>query len=182
MTPRPGSFDERTFEAWLSLGPDGDRIPTETGRLTRDALLGTTALGADYYRQVFQGTIRTALDRAINHVRMQIQRGETLHAMIAKDLRGAFHGVVGLPTVVGVSNLLGGADFPPETIWDQPHDILNLAVSQNSKGNVKLPSKTVLLAAIMTSIAAPGARRLHRGHQHRGEAGRDSPHCAENRR
>ena len=53
--PRPEDpsrhvIDERTFNVWLSLGPDGDTIPTESGRLTRDALLRTTLLGAGYYR------------------------------------------------------------------------------------------------------------------------------------
>src|SRR4029077_11510849 len=41
--------DPRDFEVWLSLGPDGDHIPSESGRLTRESILGTTVLGAGYY-------------------------------------------------------------------------------------------------------------------------------------
>ena len=47
--PSAHLLDPRQFNVWLSLGPDGYEIPTDTGRLTREALLDNTTLGAGYY-------------------------------------------------------------------------------------------------------------------------------------
>src|SRR5206468_100591 len=58
--------DVRTFECVLQLGSDGDTIPDEGGRLTRKALLGTTVLGAGYYREVREGKVESARQRAVN--------------------------------------------------------------------------------------------------------------------
>lgn len=146
--PSRRMYDQRTFQAWLCLGYDGDGIPTKDGRLTREALLGTTVLGANYYLRVSHGKIETALEKAIKLVENKISEGETLHEM-ERQARGD-----AAPLVVPVSDFLGGASFPSKTIWKQPNDLVLAALKQNVGGNVKQSSKTIVYAAIATGIAA----------------------------
>ena len=146
--PSSTMLDERTFDVWLTLGPDGDSFKTQTGRLDRDALFANDSLGAGYYTEVVHGKVQEALHKAINRVRYFIGNGETLHSMIAQDRIRAF------PGVVPISDAVGGAHYPNQSIWNPPEDVLNVALSQNSRGNVKAPSKTIVLASIMTQIAA----------------------------
>jgi len=141
-------MNQRTFEAWLSVGYDGDTIATPDGRLTRDALLDTRIFGAGYYRKVIRGNVQTALDKAVRYVRNKISDGETLHDM--ED--NARHQAV--PGVAGVSDTLGGADFPSKSIWKPPNELVVRALSQNSNGNVKDASKTIFFAAEQTKAAA----------------------------
>ncbi len=141
-------IDGRTFEAWLSLGPEGDPIPTETGRLTRQSLLGTTALGAGYYREVVQGKIATVLKRALNKVTIEIDSGVQLHQETAANRRTA------APLVVPISDKLGHADYPDEKIWNDPRAIVLRALHLNIGGNVKASAKLAILAAMLTAAAA----------------------------
>lgn len=143
--------DPRTFQAWLSLGAGGDAIPTDTGRLTRAVLLGNGRLGAGYYREVIQGKIQSELNHAIRQVQKLIDEGEILHQLTEQNRRGA------APGVVGISDWLGDADYPPETIWDDPHRVLVQALKLNSSGDVKLASKRIIIAAY---LAASAAQRL----------------------
>jgi hypothetical protein len=140
-------YDPRLFEAWLSLGPDGDAIPTETGRLTRKALLGTTAFGAGYYEHVHRGPVQAALDREINRLLSEIDSGWAQHNMVAKIRREAFFGVV------EVSDWLGGADFPDQSIWEQPHRLVLQALNLNTGGNVRAAQAFLVAAAIVTRNA-----------------------------
>jgi hypothetical protein len=141
-------LDQRTWEVWLSLGPDGDTIPTETGRLTRDSLLNTTVLGAGYYQRVYQGRVQTALDREIHRLRSEITVGLLEHQRLAKIRRDAF------PGVVEAADLLGGADFPSQTIWDPPHKFVMRAMDLNVGGNVKRSPAYLATAALLTRNAA----------------------------
>ncbi|MDQ2980623.1 MAG: hypothetical protein M3R62_15550 [Acidobacteriota bacterium] len=141
-------LDERTWEVWLSLGPDGDAIPTESGRLTRDSLLNTTVLGAGYYRRVDKGPVQSALDKEIRRLQSEIEIGLTEHQRQAKIRRDAFVGVA------EASDLLGGADFPSQSIWDQPHKFVLRAMQLNVGGNVKRSPAYLVTAAILTRNAA----------------------------
>jgi len=146
--PSRHKIDPRAFNVWLSLGPVGDAIPTETGRLTREALLGTTMLGAGYYREVHQGGAQAALEKEVHRLERQIEDGSAQHQMIAKIRRDT---VVG---VVEASDTLGGADFPDQSIWDQPHKFLVRALELNVGGNIKGSQAFLVTAAILTRNAA----------------------------
>lgn len=140
--------DYRTFEAWLSLGYDGQSIPTAGGHLTRDALLSTQVLGAGYYDAVHKGPTQMLLSKAINHITSNIETGRQQHSELAKVRRHA------APGVNMVSDALGGADFPDEKIWEAPRQIVLKAMNLNVGGNVKQSSKVVIIAAVTTHVAA----------------------------
>ncbi len=141
-------IDGRTFNVWLSLGPNGDAIPTETGRLTRESLLGTTVLGAGYYQRVYQGRVQSALDKEIRRLQSEIETGSMQHDMLAKIRRDSFVGVT------EASDFLGGADFPDRSIWDQPHKLVLRALELNVGGNVTGSQAFLVAAAIVTRNAA----------------------------
>ena len=141
-------LDPRAIEVWISLGPDGDTIPTKDGRLTRDALLGTTLFGAGYYRSVDYGAVQAALNREINRLRIDIESGLEQHQQLAKIRRDAFVGVS------EASDLFGGADFPDQSIWDGPHRFVLRAMELNVGGNVKASQAYLVTAAILTRNAA----------------------------
>jgi hypothetical protein len=141
-------IDPRAFEAWLSLGPDGDAIPTKSGELTRDALIGTTAIGAGYYERVDQGPAQSALDHEIQRLLGDIESGVDQHNMLAKIRRDAF------PGVAEAADLLGGADFPDRSIWDEPHKLVLRAMEMNVGGNVSGSQAFLVAAAILTRNAA----------------------------
>ena len=141
-------LDARSFDVWLSLGPNGDTIPTKDGRLTRDTLLGTTLFGAGYYRQVDQGAVQRELDKEVRRLRSQIETGLQEHQRLAKVRRDAF------PGIAEVSDLLGGADFPAQSIWDDPYRFVLKAMQLNVGGNVKASQAYLVTAAIITRNAA----------------------------
>ena len=49
----------------LSVGYDGDAIPTDDGQLDREELLGTVLFGAGYYDAVHRGPTQRSLERQI---------------------------------------------------------------------------------------------------------------------
>lgn len=140
--------DPLQWEAWLSLGPTGDRIPTYGGRIDRKALLETTLFGAGFYRSVHEGAIQTALKKEMEHLSVEIASGLEQHNEIARIRRNTTVGVV------EVSDLLGGADFPSNSIWDQPHRLLLKALELNIGGRVYGSQAYLLVAAVMTRNAA----------------------------
>ncbi len=141
-------IDPRQFEAWLSLGPAGDAIPTQDGKITRDAIIGTTVLGAGYYEHVDQGPIQRAIDREVKRLRDAIQDGMAQHTILRKIRDDAFVGVA------EISDLLGGADFPSFSAWDQPHKLLMRAMEFNVGGNVSGAQAFLVVAAVVTRNAA----------------------------
>lgn len=140
--------DFRRFQAWLSLGFNGDTIPSEAGRLTRKALLGTTALGAGYYEAVDEGPTQSALKKMIDHLLVKIEGGRQQHQIISKMRRNA------VPGVVKVSEWRGRAEYPDEKIWEEPRRLVLQAMSLNAGRNVKEAGKLILLAALTTHLAA----------------------------
>lgn len=141
-------IDPRQFEAWLSLGPAGDAIPTKDGRIDRDALIGTTVLGAGYYENVDQGPVQAAIDREVKRLRGQIEIGQEQHMLLSKNRNEA------APFVPEISDFFGGADFPDFSIWDQPHKLLLRAMEFNVGGNVNSSQPFLVVAAIATRNAA----------------------------
>lgn len=136
-------IDPRTFQLWLSLGYGGDAIPTKDGQLTREALLGTTVLGAGYYTEVHQGPVQKALKREIIRLEIQIENGVEEHNRLRNRKSDA-------PIVSGISDTLGGADLPNRSIWDYPHKLLVKALEMNVGGNVSGSQPYLVVAAIAT--------------------------------
>jgi hypothetical protein len=141
-------IDPRSFEVWISLGSDGDTIPVPSGPLTREALLSTTLLGANYYREVAQGSIQRNLENAIKSIKNEVFTGETWHEMQQQARDEATRGVV------LISDGLGGADFPSLKIWNAAHQLLLQALKENVGGNVREASTTALYAAFAAKAAA----------------------------
>jgi hypothetical protein len=139
---------DREFEVWLSLGSDGDRIPTDDGKLTRLNLLDTTTLGAGYYTDVIKGTIETRFANEADRIGRKIRNGLELHG----EQEGAR--LTAAPGVVGISDTLGGADFPSEKIWDQPWKLLMEARNLHKGGsNLAAASKRLAQAALLADLA-----------------------------
>jgi hypothetical protein len=146
--PNVRVIDERAFDVWLSLGPAGDKIPTQTGRLDRKALLGNQLIGANYYTEVHEGTAESALKEQIRILKNKIDIGEIEHQLLASDRSKAFPGVVEL------SDLFGGADFPSLAIWDMPNMFLSIARTKNVDGNIRESGTALYMAANLTQKAA----------------------------
>jgi hypothetical protein len=140
-------LDKRVFEVWLSLGYDGDTIPTEDGRLTREALLGTTHIGGSYYERVIKGAMQSALDREVKHLYSQIEDGVEQYNEYAKIRRQA------APGVAWAADKLGGADFPDQSLWDQARKFVHKARELNLGENIT-GSQALLVAAAITTRAA----------------------------
>ena len=136
------------FEAWLSLGYDGDHIPTKNGRIDREALLATTLLGARYYEEVHNGPVQKALKKQAIRLQVEIEYGLQEHDRLIRRYRDAF------PGVAEISDLLGGADLPSRSIWDYPHKMIVQALKHNVDGNVDESTAYLLTAAIATAQAA----------------------------
>lgn len=143
---------ERDFEVWLSSGYGGDRfetIPTKTGQINREALLGSTTIGAKYWQNVLRGPVQSALDRQTKHLQIEIESGLEQHIELAKIRRHAGWGLV-----APITDLLGGADFPDYLIWDEPEKLPSKASRMNVGGNVLGTKAMLVVAAIMTRNAA----------------------------
>jgi hypothetical protein len=140
--------DPRTFELWFSLGYDGDAIPTKDGKIDREELLGTTLLGAGYYKAVHTGQVQTSLKRQIIALEIDIEDGLREHDRLIKRYRDAF------PGVAEISDALGGADLPSRSIWDHPNKLILKALELNVGGNVLGSQAYLVVAAIVTRNAA----------------------------
>lgn len=144
--------DQRTFQAWLTVGYNGTPIPTQDGRLTREALVDG-AFGAGYYREVITGKVQSALDNAIKLVTTEVNHWKQVHWQQDSARTTA------APGVVFVSDHLGGADYPSQKIWDLPQKLLARARSENKSGKLKQAGKTIVVAALATQSSA---KRLNR--------------------
>jgi len=145
--PSSRILDPRTFAVWLTLGPEGDAIPTDTGKLTREILLKTTELGAGYYERVYLGPVQTALEREMTRLDNQIASGRSEHISQGQNRRDH-------PIVAPISDVLGGADFPDYSIWDPPFRLVLSAREFNVGGNVKASQAFLVTAAILTRTCA----------------------------
>ena len=135
--------DPRTFRAWLSVGYDGDAIPTNDGQLDREELLGTVLFGAGYYDAVHRGPTQRSLERQIAILSAEMDSGiAEHHRLIMRKAR--------VPIVSGISDFVGGADLPDRNIWDYPQKMLLKALDLNKGGNVFKSPGYLVAAAIAT--------------------------------
>jgi hypothetical protein len=147
MAERQGTGPQ-VWEVWLSLGENGDRIPTVDGQLTRKALLGTTMLGAGYWDDVHQGSVQTILKNQIDRLEQQIRAGEREHdRLIARKDDAAFG-------VAEVSDFLGGADLPERSMWEHPRSLLLKALKLRADDNLTGSASLLVLAAVATRNCA----------------------------
>jgi hypothetical protein len=128
--PSVWTIDPRNFDTWLSLGPEGGVIPTNDGRIDRDALLKTQLLGAGYYENVSIGPAQSTLKREIKRLENAIELGIEHHTMLQKIRDGAF------PGVAETVDLFGGADFPDTSSFDRAHKFVVRALELNVSGNL----------------------------------------------
>lgn len=135
--------DPRTFRAWLSVGYDGDAIPTNDGQLDREELLGTVLFGAGYYDAVHRGPTQRSLERQIAILSAEMDSGiAEHHRLIMRKVKA--------PIVSGISDFVGGADLPDHNIWDYPQKMLLKALDLNKGGNVFKSPGYLVAAAIAT--------------------------------
>jgi hypothetical protein len=146
--PTYSPVDPHTFAAWLALGQDGDKIPTESGRLTRDAIHKTARFGARYYSMVITGPVRVALEKEAHRLLDQIEVGLQKHQALAKVRRQAVFGVVGL------TDMSGGADFPDQSIWEQPRRFVLRSLDLKSQGSTSGAQVFLVAAAVLARNAA----------------------------
>lgn len=141
-------LDPRQFEAWLSIGPNGDTIPTKDGQLTRESLLGTTLFGAGYYEHVDIGPAQSALNREIRRLIGAIEMGIDQHDMLGRIRDDAF------PGVAEAADLFGGASFPNTKVFDQAHKLVVRALEMNVGGNLTGSQAFLVMAGVVTRSAA----------------------------
>lgn len=140
--------DPRSFVVWLSLGYDGDALPTDIGFLDRQAILGNQLLGARYYEEVTQGKVKKTLETLIYRMELDIEDGEKEHSRLIRRYEEAFPGVAEL------SDAVGGADLPGRSIWSYSKRLMSDARDANRNGNVLGTQGFLLLAAIAINNAA----------------------------
>ena len=141
----PRGPDPRVWEFWFSLGYKGDTIETDDAIINREELLGTTMLGAGYYSSVMTGPVQTKLDRAFDRFDTEYDNGWSLHMELMRNRHSA------APGVAKVADVLGGASFPPTTIWDSPHKLRMTASQANIGGNVIKAQVYLLVAALVVA-------------------------------
>ncbi|MBN9672428.1 hypothetical protein [Roseibium aggregatum] len=129
------------WDFWFTLGRNGDMIDTDDAIIDRDELLGTTMLGAGYYRSVLTGHVQTKIKRELERFDRQYESGWSTHLDLMRDRRSAAIGVT------MVSDLLGGADFPPVSIWSRAHQLRMKAQKANTGGDVVKAQIHLLVAA-----------------------------------
>lgn len=145
---QPQITNPQNFEVWLSLGYDGDAIPTKTGRLDRDAILGNQLFTAGYFKEVTWGKVQTTLEKEIDRLNIKIELGEDEHRRLINRYDNAF------PGIAEISDALGGADLPSRSIWNVPNKLMSMARELNTDGNVTGTQACLVAAAIRTRNAA----------------------------
>lgn len=140
--------DPRKWKLWLSLGYDGDAIPTKDGKIDRDELLSTTMLGAGYYTAVHTGHVQMTLKRELTRLGVEMESVIEEHERLISRHRNAFFGVA------EISDFLGGADLPKRSIWNRPRDLYLKALHSNIGGNVLASQAYLVIAAILVQYNA----------------------------
>ncbi|MCC6329127.1 MAG: hypothetical protein IT174_11460 [Acidobacteria bacterium] len=155
MTQNMLPNDRRKWRVRLVLGfkPGAliEQIETSSGRLDRRALLSVTRLGAGYYEWVHLGPTMKALKKELDRVSEQIRMGRSEHAWWSLH-RTQFN------IVSKVSDKLGGADWPNERIWEQPHQVYVQALNLVNTGKLMQAAKSAQLAAF---LAGACGRSVH---------------------
>jgi hypothetical protein len=153
MTRQMSPTDPRKWRVRLLLGykPGGlvEEIETANGGLNRSALLSVQRVGAGYYEWVHRGPTLMALEKALSGLSKKLTDGWNEHTWWSAH-RAEFN------IVSKVSDFFGGADWPNESIWDQPHKIYVEARNLINAGKLVEASKYALLAAYQAQWCASG--------------------------
>lgn len=146
--PSVWTIDPRNFETWLSLGPEGDTIPTKDGQITRDGILKTQLLGAGYYENVHMGPAQNALKGEIKRLTNAIELGIDQHNLLRRIRSDA------APGVAEASDLFGGAEFPDTLFFDRAHKLVVRALELNVGGNLEGSRAFLVMASVLTRQGA----------------------------
>lgn len=120
-------------------------ITTATGKLNRKALLSVTRLGAGYYKRVHQGATDKMLSKAMDKLSTQINQGRQEY-LFWRPTPGV--------SVARVSDLLGGAHYPPERTWTEPHHHILQARNLKNGGQYRKAFQLTILAGVEAAVAA----------------------------
>jgi hypothetical protein len=140
--------DLRQYEVWLSVGARGDTIPTNAGRIDREALLRTGIFGAGYYAKVDRGPVERELEHEVRRLSSEIDDGMEQHSQLRRIRHQA------APGVAAASDLLGGADFPSDDIWTGPSQLLQRAMVLKASGKIFGCRAMLVVAALSVRNAA----------------------------
>ena len=132
----------------LTYGAHGDVIPTKTGYIDRQALLGTEIIGANYWSKVDNGRVMNAFNQQEQKLSSQIEDGMALHLQMT-IVRGQ-----AAPGVVAVSDLFGGASFPSIDAWQLPSQLLVSAMQMRNAGSLWGASLILGIVAVLVRNAA----------------------------
>jgi hypothetical protein len=139
---RTALTDPKRWEIWFSLGADGDAIPSGDRTIDQEELLKTTMLGAGYYRAVWTGPTQTKLKNLLKQLNNAYDAGWEEHIWLIQRQRDA-------PFLVAeISDFLGGADLPPLSIWNKPHQLILASLNANTAGDVITAQAQLLAAAL----------------------------------
>lgn len=122
-----GQHNTPLWEFSFTLGQYGPTIKTDDALIDQDELHKT--LGG-YYDNVTTGPVLTELNRQISQLNFAYDNGKYLHDLHASIRRDA------APGVVRTADLLGGADFPSNSIWKLPLELLFKAMDARTEGDI----------------------------------------------
>jgi hypothetical protein len=106
------------------------------------------AIGAGYYEKVDLGPVLSELDRQMSNLSNAIDGGLDQYFELAKIRREAAIGVV------FISDHIGGAHFPDESLWLQPNKLLVKAREFRIKPNTYATRAMLIATAIVARNAA----------------------------
>jgi hypothetical protein len=147
----PPLTDPRAFTIGLRFGFEGSVIPIGMGPINRKVLLGTPSISASYFESVDLGPSTKALDRAYASIAAQWDTGRGEHWWWTRHRNEYL-------IVSRVSDTMGGAEWPDESIWDEPHRNLMRARTLMTNGKLMEANKYISLAAMQVTW---NARALH---------------------
>jgi len=139
---RKAAVNPKSWEIWLSLGPDGDTIPTKDYVIDREELLKTTLLGAGFYRAVNTGPVQSSIKRVHERLWSSLVAGRAEHDRLYRRYRDAF------PGVAEISDWTGGTSLPSAKIWEDCYTILIKSSEYNTAGDVMTSQQFLVLAGL----------------------------------
>jgi hypothetical protein len=121
-----------TWTVWLSLGPYDDAISDRSGGVLNMAtLLDCGPIAVAYNNMVLQGPGNKAVEQLRDQLFAAIQAAQRDHFEDEQQRDEA------LAPVVWETEWLGGADFPPTSIWDDVYKLYMAAAHLDAKGQTE---------------------------------------------
>ncbi len=147
--------DHRAWFAMLWFGGDRrNEIQTDTGQLTRKALLSVPRLAAGYYDYVYNGPTLRLLKAAVDSVSSKVRVMVALHHDYSpKSVRGKALDWY-LRERIGKGVLGVSVELPDEKIWDEPAQLLTKALHLINHGKLNEANKLVILASYQAEWGA----------------------------